>query len=73
MLAHYATQRPEELRQLFRNLYDQENDIYQRIGAFQSGTEAINDSLFPGKSTYQNHREIIVYLTLHYPKRYFIY
>lgn len=73
MLEHYATQRPEELRQLFRNLYDEENDIYQRIEDFQAGTEAINNSLFPGKNTYQDHRAIIVYLTLRYPERYFFY
>lgn len=73
MLEHYATQRPEELRQLFTNLYDEENDIYQRIEYFQNGTEAINNSLFPGKNTYQDHRAVIVYLTLHYPERYFFY
>ncbi|MBX3043081.1 MAG: DUF3883 domain-containing protein [Candidatus Kapabacteria bacterium] len=73
MLVHYATQRPEELRQLFRNLYDEENDIYQRINDFQNGTETINNSLFPGKNTYQDHRAIIVYLTLRYPERYFFY
>jgi hypothetical protein len=73
MLEHYATQRPEELRQLFRNLYEEENDIYQRIKDFQSGTETINNSLFPGKNTYQDHRAIIVYLTLRYPERYFFY
>lgn len=73
MLEHYATQRPEELRQLFRNLYDEETDIYMRIEDFQSGTEAINSHLFPGKNTYQDHRAIIVYLTLRYPERYFFY
>ena len=73
MLEHYATQRPEELRQLFRNLYDEGNDIYQRIEDFRNGTKAINDSLFPGKNTYQDHRAIVVYLTLRYPERYFFY
>ncbi|MEI6529821.1 MAG: hypothetical protein WCN88_05540 [Candidatus Falkowbacteria bacterium] len=73
MLEHYATQRPDELRELFRNLYVEENDIYQRIEDFKNGTKAINDSLFPGKNTYQDHRAIIVYLTLHYPERYFFY
>lgn len=73
MLEHYATQRPEELRQLFRNLYDEENDIFQRIEDFRNGTKAINGSLFPGKNTYQDHRAIIVYLTLRYPERYFFY
>jgi hypothetical protein len=73
MLEHYATHRPTELRELFRNLYDEENDIYQRIEDFRNGAKAINDSLFPGKNTYQDHRAIIVYLTLRYPERYFFY
>lgn len=73
MLEHYSTHRPEELRELFKNLYDEENDIYQRIEDFKNGTKAINDSLFPGKNTYQDHRAIIVYLTLRYPERYFFY
>lgn len=73
MLTNYAKQEPEELRQLFRNLYNEENDIYQRIKDFQNGTEAINNSLFPTRNTYQDHRAIIVYLTLRYPERYFFY
>jgi hypothetical protein len=73
MLEHYSTHRPEELRELFKNLYDEENDIYQRIEDFKNGTKAINDGLFPGKNTYQDHRAIIVYLTLRYPERYFFY
>ncbi len=75
MLVHYATQRPEELRQLFRNLYDEENDIYQRIEDFQNGTESIHNSIFSGRdlNTYQDPRAIIVYLTLRYPERYFFY
>jgi len=75
MLAHYATGRPEELRQLFRNLYDEENDIYQRIQDFQNGTESIHNSIFSGRdlNTYQDPRAIIVYLTLRYPERYFFY
>lgn len=73
MLTNYAKQAPEELRQLFKNLYNEESDIYQRIKDFQNGTEAINSSLFPSKKTYQDHRAIIVYLTLRYPERYFFY
>jgi hypothetical protein len=75
MLVHYATQRPEELRQLFRILYDEENDIYQRIQDFQNGTDSIHNSIFSGRdlNTYQDPRAIIVYLTLRYPERYFFY
>jgi hypothetical protein len=73
MLLQYAEQRPNELRELFRNLFDEENDIYKRIADFQDGTDKINNSLFSGKNTYQDHRAIIVYLTLRFPDRYFFY
>ena len=75
MLVHYATHRPEELRLLFRSLYDEENDIYQRIQDFQNGTQLLHNSIFSGRdlNTYQDPRAIIVYLTLRFPERYFFY
>jgi hypothetical protein len=73
MLLLYAEQRPERLRTLFRNLFDEENDIFQRIDDFRNGTGEINNELYPGKNTYQDHRAIIVYLTLRFPERYFFY
>jgi hypothetical protein len=73
MLTHYSHQRPNELRELFRDLYDEEQDIFERIDKFQNGINNINDTLFPGKNSYQDHRAVIVYLTLKYPERYFFY
>ena len=73
MLLHYAEQRPEMLRDLFKKLFEEEQDIYQRIIDFQNGTEVINNEIFPGKNTYQDHRAIIVYLTLRFPERYYFY
>lgn len=73
MLLHYAEQRPEALRDLFKTLFNEEQDIYQRIIDFQNGTEIINNELFPGKNTYQDHRAVIVYLTLYFPERYYFY
>ena len=73
MLLHYAEQSPEKLKTLFKNLFDEENDIYQRIIDFQNGIEIINNELFRGKNSYQDHRAVIVYLTLRFPERYFFY
>ena len=73
MLMHYSEQRPNEIRDLFRQLYNEEIDVFERIENFQSGIDTINNELFPGKNTYQDHRAIIVYLTLRFPERYFFY
>jgi hypothetical protein len=73
MLTHYSRLKPQELKELFRDLYDEEQDIFERINNFQEGINNINTELFPGKKSYQDHRAIIVYLTLRYPERYFFY
>lgn len=73
MLTHYSRLKPQELRELFRDLYNEEQDIFERIENFQNGINDINEELFPGKNSYQDHRAIIVYLTLKFPERYFFY
>src|SRR5690606_37710394 len=73
MIAHYAEQRPEEVRQLFRNLYNEEADLYERIKTFQVDINNINEELFDDKNSYQDPRAIIVYLVLNFPERYFFY
>jgi hypothetical protein len=74
MLEDYAKQRPNEVRQLFRNLYNEEEDIYDRIKNFQSGIKAVHEELLLGnKNTYQDSRAIVVYLVMRYPERYYFY
>lgn len=73
MLVQYAEHRPNEVRQLFRNLYNEEEDLFERIQNFQTNINVINDELFKNKKSYQDPRAIIVYLVLRYPERYFFY
>lgn len=73
MLVQYAEHNPNEVRELFRSLYDEEEGLYQRIADFKNGINAINNHLFENKSSYQDSRAIIVYLTLRYPERYLFY
>lgn len=75
MLDSYSSRKPEELRLLFRNLYDEERDIYQRIEDFRSGIQKIHNSVYPShyKQPFQDQRAIVVYLTLRFPERYFFY
>lgn len=73
MIIQYAEHRPKEVRQLFENLYNEEEDLFERINSFQTEINAINNELFKNKKSYQDPRAIIVYLVLRYPERYFFY
>lgn len=73
MIVYYAEHKPNEVRQLFENLYNEDEDLFERIQNFQIGINAINDELFENKKSYQDLRAIIVYLVLRYPERYFLY
>lgn len=73
MIVQYAEQRPNDVRQLFKNLYNEEEDLFERIQDFQTNINSINDELFENKKSYQDPRAIIVYLVLRYPERYFFY
>jgi len=54
-------------------LYDEEEDLFERINSFQTEINRINNELFKNKKSYQDPRAIIVYLVLRYPERYFFY
>lgn len=73
MLVQYADHRPDEVRRLFKKLYNEDEDLYERINNFQIGINAIHNDFFQNKSSYQDSRAIVVYLTLYYPERYFFY
>lgn len=73
MIVQYAEQRPNEVRKLFKNLYNEEEDLFERIEIFQASINEINSELFENKKSYQDPRAIIVYLVLRYPERYFFY
>ncbi|RZJ99638.1 MAG: hypothetical protein EOO46_22435, partial [Flavobacterium sp.] len=73
MLLQYTERRPEDVRSLFRNLYNEDEDLYGRMNSFQIGINAIHKDYFQNKSSYQDRRAVVVYLTLQYPERYFFY
>lgn len=73
MLNHYAESKPLEVKELFKKLFDEEEDLYERIQYFKKEINLINDELFEKRKSYQDPRAIIVYLVLRYPERYFFY
>jgi hypothetical protein len=73
MIVQYAEHRPDEVRQLFENLYNEHEDLFERIQNFKTKINAINNEIFENKKSYQDLRAVIVYLVLRYPERYFFY
>jgi hypothetical protein len=73
MLFECAESKPETVRQLFINLYNEEEDLKIRIPEFREGIRTIIKKDFPDKNDYQDERAIMVYLCLKYPERYYLY
>ncbi len=73
MLLQLARLNPERLRDAFKILYDEEADLTYRIQHFMTETDAIMELNPIDGLTYQDHRAVMVYLTLRYPKRYYLY
>ncbi len=79
MIIEYARLFPDEVRDMFRNLYDENLSVYDRIIAFK----VKSDELLPrwqvannkpdGRMHYQDMNAIFTYLWLFYPDKYYIY
>ncbi len=80
MIESFAKSAPEEVRTMFRNLYDEDSgiDVVKRIEDFKSGSDELlrkygNGSRKENISHYQDENVISIYLWLHYPDKYYIY
>lgn len=66
-------EKPEDARQLFKQLFDENNDIEKRINDFQNSSEIILRSIKPNWKAQQDERTISVYLSFRYPEKYYLY
>ena len=73
MLEVFADSEPEEMRKLFRALFDERLDVAARVKAFEEGTTKLLEAYPNLKMTYQNPNSISTYLWLRYPEKYYIY
>jgi hypothetical protein len=74
MLLENIEESPEQIREMFQLLYDEDFDVLERVENFRNDFAKLSNKVFPEKKNhYQDHRAIIVYLTLRYPERYFFY
>ena len=65
----------ERVRAMFRNLYDESQELFPRILAFIDESEAFRKEHDPGswKNHYQSFNAITTYLWLRFPDKYYIY
>ncbi len=65
---------PEQIREMFKVLYDEDFDYLERIENFRADFKELSKRNFPElKNDYQDHRALVVYLSLKFPERYFFY
>lgn len=71
MLVKFSQEHPEEVRKLFKILYDESLPLAERFDSFRAGF----DSFIEGQKInhYQDLHAVSVYLTFEYPEKYCIY
>lgn len=75
IITSLAKKDPEDVRNMFRNLFDENKDLSERITIFQNKAKELVDVVNPEKkfSSYQDKRAICVYLALKYPEKYYLF
>lgn len=74
MIKEFAEKEPETVRQMFKNLFDENKDLCDRIVSFKvQSKQLVNKYCDPGKSDFQTENTITTYLWLRYPDKYYIY
>lgn len=74
MITGFAKNAPEEVRAMYRDLFDESKDVYERIAAFKKQSFVLLDTYGNGaRQHYQNENAITTYLWLRYPDTYYIY
>ena len=75
MITNFAKADDEATRAMFRNLFDESQNLAARVDAFQTAAEEMRAKYDDGtwRNHYQNTNAISTYLWLRYPDKYYIY
>ncbi len=74
MIKELATIAPEEVRDLFKALYDESRDVVERILEFKDNAIQLKEKYKPeARQHYQTENAISTYLWLRFPDKYYIY
>ena len=74
MITEFAEVAPEQVRAMFKELFDETLDIWQRVKSFKEKSQPLLG--IHGKNAknhYQGENTIFTYLWLRYPEKYYIY
>ena len=72
MIKTFAHEDPERVRQMFVDLFDENQELTARITAFRDGADVLLERNGAG-SAYQDARAVSTYLWLRYPDKYYLY
>ena len=74
MITGFAKTAPEEVRAMYIDLFDETNEVYERINAFKMQSSILLEKYGNGAGQhYQYENAITTYLWLRYPDKYYIY
>lgn len=74
MIIGMAERYPDDIRNMFKELFDEQTNVADRILNFKDKSEALAKALVGSdKNSYQDVRAISVYLWLRYPDKHYIY
>jgi AAA domain (dynein-related subfamily)/EVE domain len=74
MLLEFAKEYPSELRDMFRELFNEDIAVIDRIHSFREKAKIITSQINPElKRHYQDFRAVTLYLMLKYPAKYSMY
>ena len=73
-ILEYAGYEVEAVRQMYKDLYDESTDVYERIQAFKMKAEELRQKYkSDARQHYQHENAITTYLWLRYPDKYYIF
>jgi hypothetical protein len=74
MVKTFAQKDPEEVRRLFRILFDPLLELEERYETFKAGFDRLAKDIETDKDNhYQDHRAVLVYLSLKFPQEFYLY
>lgn len=73
MIELFSEDVPEKVRLMFRNLFDEQKPLLERVEAFELTAEEMLQAYPDYGASYQTPNAISTYLWLRYPEKYYIY
>ena len=73
MIKRMYESEPQTVRQMFRDLYDEEQPLANRVNRFLAVADRFREQYWPDKNHYQDFNSISTYLWARFPYKYYIY